>query len=190
VKPIDEAQAAWLLTVSEGTRLYVPILIAVCAGIRRGEILAVRWSDIDRERAVLTISQALEESTAGIAFKQPKGHKRRSVAIPALLLEALRVHHAKQQEYRAALGAGYQDHGLVCCVEDSSIWKPSAFTSAYRDLLKRRKLSGPNFHALTPRARLAPSQEWRRCKSHQQTPRAFARQLHHGRVRASDARPG
>jgi integrase len=46
------------------------------------------------------------------------------------------------------LGAGYQDLDLICCVEDGTIWKPSAFTSAYRALLKRRKLTGPNFHAL------------------------------------------
>jgi integrase len=74
--------------------------------------------------------------------------ERSPVAIPAILLEALRAHYAKQQEYRLALGDGYQDNALVCCVEDGSIWKPSAFTSAYRDLLKRRKLGGPNFHAL------------------------------------------
>jgi integrase len=37
---------------------------------------------------------------------------------------------------------------LICCVEDGSIWVPSAFTSAYRALLDRRKLKGPNFHAL------------------------------------------
>jgi len=37
---------------------------------------------------------------------------------------------------------------LICCREDGVLWKPSAFTSAYRDLVRRRKLTGPNFHAL------------------------------------------
>jgi integrase len=45
-------------------------------------------------------------------------------------------------------GVRYEDHSLIGCVEDGSIRTPSAFTSADRDLLKRRKLSGPNFHAL------------------------------------------
>jgi integrase len=60
----------------------------------------------------------------------------------------MREHQARQQEHKEALGTDYQDSDLVCCVEDGSLWKPSAFTSAYRALLKRRKLTGPNFHAL------------------------------------------
>lgn len=148
VTPIDEVQAAWLITVAEGTRLYIPIMLAASTGLRRGEILALRWADVDWDCKVLRIRRALEESTAGIAFKEPKSRKSRPVAMPDLLVDALRTHRSKQQEYRNTLGDGYQELDLVCCVEDCSIWKPSAFTSAYRDLLRRRKLSGPNFHAL------------------------------------------
>jgi integrase len=53
VTPIDEAQAAWLVTAAEGTRLYIPVLIAVCAGLRRGEILAVRWTGVDWDLEVI-----------------------------------------------------------------------------------------------------------------------------------------
>jgi integrase len=149
VMPIDETESAWLLTVSEGTRLYIPIMLAVSAGLRRGEILALKWADVDWGGAVLNVRRALEESTSGVAFKEPKSRSGyRKVAIPALLLEALRKQQVKQQEYRDALGEGYRQQDLICCVEDGSVWKPSAFTSAYRDLLRRRKLSGPNFHAL------------------------------------------
>jgi integrase len=42
----------------------------------------------------------------------------------------------------------YQDAGLICCRADGALWPPSAFTSTYRALLKRRSLTGPNFHAL------------------------------------------
>jgi integrase len=147
--PIDEVEAAWLITVAEGTRLYIPIILAVAAGLRRGEILALRWVDIDLDHGTLRVRRALEESTAGVTVKEPKSRSgRRPVAMPALLVEALRKHKAQQEEFRNALGTDYQDLDLVCCVEDGSIWKPSAFTSAYRDLLRRRKLSGPNFHAL------------------------------------------
>jgi len=147
--PIDETQAAWLLTVAEGTRLHIPIMLAICCGIRRGEILAARWSDLDTTRATLRIVRSLEESTGGIAFKEPKSTKgRREVALPTVALESLKAHREAQQHHRELLGDGYGKEDLICCVEDGSIWKPSAFTSAYRDLLRRRKLSGPNFHAL------------------------------------------
>jgi integrase len=149
VMPIDETQSAWLLTVAEGTRLYLPIMLALCTGLRRGEILALRWSDMDWDRAVLTVSRALEETSEGVELKQPKTrHGRRKVAVPAIAVDALRKHEAGQQHYRELLGEGYQENDLICCVEDGSIWKPSAFTSSYRALLKRRKLAGPNFHAL------------------------------------------
>ena len=73
---------------------------------------------------------------------------RRTVALASLTIEALREHKQEQDRRKEMLGGAYQDNDLICCTEDGSIWKPSAFTSAYRDLLKRRKLDGPNFHAL------------------------------------------
>lgn len=149
VSPINEAQAAWLLTCAEGTRLYIPVMLAICCGLRRGELLAVRWSDLDEGRATLRIIRSLEESTKGIAFKEPKSAKgRREVALPQVAIEALQKHRSTQDGYREAIGSGYGSNDLICCVEDGSIWKPSAFTSAYRDMLRRRKLTGPNFHGL------------------------------------------
>jgi hypothetical protein len=62
--------------------------------------------------------------------------------------DALTEHSAQQSARKAALGSDYQDHDLVCCVEDGAIWKPSAFTSAYRDLLRRRKIRNIRFHDL------------------------------------------
>jgi hypothetical protein len=76
VTPIDEAQAAWLVTMAEGTRLYTPIMVAICCGLRRGEILALEWVNVDWDGAVLKVTRALEESTAGIAFKKPKKRAR------------------------------------------------------------------------------------------------------------------
>jgi len=148
IVPIDETQAAWLLTVAEGTRPYIPIMLAIGLGLRRGEVLALRWSDVNWDRAVLMVSRSLEESTVGVAFKEPKGKRSREVALPTVVVEALLKHQTQQDGFRQLLGEGYQENDLICCVEDGSIWKPSAFTSTYRALLKRRKLAGPNFHAL------------------------------------------
>jgi integrase len=53
-----------------------------------------------------------------------------------------------QNKNREKLANAYCENDLICCQPDGTVWKPSAFTSAYRDLLRRRKLSGPNFHAL------------------------------------------
>jgi integrase len=149
VVPIDEIQTAWLLTAAEGTRLYIPIMLAVTAGPRRGEILALKWRDVDWGLGILHIRRALEETAAGVTFKEPKSRSgRRKMALPQIALEALENHREAQNNLKRALGDAYQDHDLICCAEDGSVWAPSAFTSSYRSLLKRRNLSGPNFHAL------------------------------------------
>jgi integrase len=149
VVPIDETQTVWLLSAAEGTRLYIPIMLAVSLGMRRGEILAVRWLDVDFTHRILHVRRAVEETRTSIVFKEPKSKKgRRKIAVPQIAMEALRKHQTHQNGLKADLGSDYQDLDLICCVEDGSLWAPSAFTSAYRALLKRRKLTGPNFHAL------------------------------------------
>lgn len=149
VQAIDETKAAWLLDWALGTRLYIPIMLAVSAGLRRGEILALRWQDVDWIGGLIWIRCAVEETKAGTVIKEPKSPKgRRSLALPPVAVEALQVHKQEQDRRREALGSDYEDDDLLCCCDDGSLWVPSAFTSAYRDLLRRRKLTGPNLHAL------------------------------------------
>ena len=149
VQVIDETEAAWLIEAAQGTSLYLPILMTTCAGLRRGEILAATWRNLDHERGTLQIVRAVSETKAdGVFFKEPKTKRSRSVALPPLLLEALIAHRNEQDKNREALESGYADSDLICCQPDGSVWKPSAFTSAYRALLQRRGLKGPNFHAL------------------------------------------
>ncbi len=82
-------------------------------------------------------------------FKEPKSRRgRRFISLSPTLIAALAKHKAKQENLKRQFGPGYQDGDLVACVEDGSIWKPPAFDSSYRQLLKRRKLDGPTFHAL------------------------------------------
>lgn len=149
VQAIDETATAWLIEAAQGTRLYLPIFMATSAGMRRGEILAAVWSNVDERSGTLRIDRALSETKEkGVFFKKPKGRRTRTVALPPLLLEAMKSHLEEQNKRREMLGSGYSDNDLICCQPDGSVWAPSAFTSAYRALLKRRGLDGPNFHGL------------------------------------------
>jgi integrase len=60
----------------------------------------------------------------------------------------LQTYREAQQKVKTDLGADYQENDLICCRDDGSIWPPSAFTSAYRDLLCRRKIGSVRFHDL------------------------------------------
>jgi integrase len=149
VQPIDEVAAAWLIEVSQGTRLYLPIILAVFTGMRRGEILALRWQDIELDAGYLQVRRTVEETKTAVTFKEPKSRKgRRMISLTPTVVEALRGQRTEQEQRRSFLGAAYLDTDLVCCREDGELWKPAAFDSAYRQLLKRRKLDGPTFHGL------------------------------------------
>lgn len=61
VQVITETETAWLIRSAEGTRLHLPIMLTTCAGLRRGEILAATWADVDRQRRILRITRAVSE---------------------------------------------------------------------------------------------------------------------------------
>ena len=130
--------------------MYMAIVLAIYTGLRRGEILALRWQDVDLDACTVTVCRALEYTKErGLVFKEPKSRRgRRCFDLSATLVSALIEHKATQDDYRKKLGGGYRENDLVVCVEDGSIWKPPAFDSSYRQLLKRRGLTGPTFHAL------------------------------------------
>jgi integrase len=114
VSVIDESETAWLLEVSQGTRLYIAILLAVALGLRRGEILAVRWRDFNTTAATITVSRSLEETkVGGLRFKEAKHNRSRSVAAPTLLTEALEAYRVAQDKLKADFATDYQAGDLV-----------------------------------------------------------------------------
>ena len=69
---LDDVQTVVLLEGAEGTSLYQPILLAVTTGLRRGELLALRWKNVDLNRGVLSVVESLEQTKDGLRFKTPK----------------------------------------------------------------------------------------------------------------------
>ncbi len=149
MRALDEAATAELLRAASSSRLYLPVLLAVTTGLRRGEILGLRWQDIVFENSTLAVRQSLEQTRAGLAFKQPKTSKgRRVVALPTITLEALNRERARQAEVKLALGGAYQDHDLVCARDDGLPWPPDTFSSAFVGLVRRAGISVVRFHDL------------------------------------------
>ncbi len=138
MRALDEDRSIWLLDAAHGTRLYVPILIAITTGMRRGEILALRWRDVDITNQCLRVQRSLEQTNAGVRFKEPKKKKsRRPIAMPLFLAEALETHRKQQIEIQKKLGPPNEDHDLVCCYDDGRIWIPESFTSSYFQFTRR-----------------------------------------------------
>src|SRR5262249_15196479 len=87
--------------------LYAIVLTALGTGMRRGELCALRWQDLDLDAAVARVERSLEQTRKELRFKAPKTkHGRRSIALPAYLVAELRAHWKRQQETRLKLGMG------------------------------------------------------------------------------------
>ena len=144
---LDSGQTAALLAAADGDRLYVPILLATSTGVRRGEMLGLRWADADLDAGTITVRQTIEETATGIAFKAPKTAKgRRTLPIGDCLVAALKRHRDQQERFSA--GAGYQNNDLVFALPDGSPWSPAAFSLAFMRLVRSTNLPRVRFHDL------------------------------------------
>src|SRR5207302_11250386 len=98
-------QIRGVLAALRGRRIYPVAVIALATGMRRGEIVALRWGDVDLDGGRIRVERSLEETQARLAIKEPKTKAgRRVVTIPASIVGELRNHWRAQQEERLALG--------------------------------------------------------------------------------------
>lgn len=102
----DESQARQFLTLVRGHPLEAAFVLVLATGLRKGELLGLRWRDVDLDAATLMVRQAQAHTRArGVYASTPKSAaSRRVVPLPAFAVEALRVHRARQNATR--LGAG------------------------------------------------------------------------------------
>ncbi|MFN7936588.1 MAG: site-specific integrase [Bryobacteraceae bacterium] len=146
MQTLDEAQTVRMLEAAAGTRVHIPLLIAVTTGMRRGEFLAIRWSDIDFQAGIIYVRRSVEQTKDGLRFKPTKTRNGRPIVLLPLAAEALRAHRSAQEERKKLLGKAYQDLDLVCCQEDGSIWPPDNFSAAFKSFARRAKLTGVRLH--------------------------------------------
>jgi integrase len=119
--------------------LYV---LAVTTGLRQGELLGLKWEDVDFEAGKISVQRTLSAAKNGSMFNSPKRNKsRRSVKLATLALEALRAHQERQSEEREKLDELWQDHGLV-------------FASTLGTPLNRHNVFGRSFKPLLNKAGL------------------------------------
>jgi integrase len=149
IKILGKDEIGTLLKAASGTWLYLPALVAVTTGLRRGELLGLRWSDLDLKAGMLTVNQSMERIKGEIAFKAPKTKtSRRSITLPAVAIQALHEHHLDQAEARLKLGLGGDPRGLVFTRADGRPLDPDSLSKAFGRLVATADATPITLHGL------------------------------------------
>jgi integrase len=142
---LTKVEVAAVLRAAEGTWIYLPVLVGVTTGMRRGEILGLRWSDIDLGKGKLTVNQSLERVQGKSVFKSPKTPgSRRTITLPALTVEALKAHRTTQAAERLAMGLGKPE--LI--FGQAGPQDPDSLTKAFDRLVEDAGVRRITFHGL------------------------------------------
>jgi integrase len=143
IRPLDAEQTKALLKHAEGDRLHALYVLAVTTGLRQGELLGLRWEDIDLGSGRLAVRRTLREDAGKLAFGEPKTRASvRSVDLPATAVRALREHR------RRMLAEGNPGPIVFCDTQGGPLRKSNLIRRSFRPLLERAGLPIVQFHDL------------------------------------------
>lgn len=149
IKILGKDEIGTLLKSAKGDWLYLPVLVAVTTGLRRGELLGLRWSDLDLNAGTLTVNQSIERIKGALTFKAPKTKtSRRSITLPALTIQALQEHRAVQAQERLKLGLGRDPRGVVFTRAGGQPLDPDSLTKAFGRLVAVADVTPITLHGL------------------------------------------
>lgn len=148
IEVLDESELATLLNHLRDHWLYMPTLIAASTGLRRGEVLALRWQDVDLRRGTLEVTQATELLHGRVSIKAPKTERSaRTIKIPAALVIELERHRKDQLERRLKLGLGGRPE-LVITTPLGEMVRPGTLQAAFATQVAEAGLKPITFHGL------------------------------------------
>jgi integrase len=126
-------------------------MIALFAGLRISEVLALRWNRVDLETGIIQVRETLEQTVAhGVRFKAPKSKAgKRDITLPDILIEALREYRKDRLELRMQLGAGrLPDDALLFSDVNGNPLSPNRMSSRFGEFADALGMPEVTFHAL------------------------------------------
>jgi integrase len=134
---LSAEQSARLLVTIKHSRVYWPVLLALSTGMRRGEVFALRWKNVDLSRGSVHVVESLEQTKAGIRFKSPKTDRTRSIMLPEFAVGELRRLKKQQAEELLRIGIRQTGETLVCARADGEPLQPQSLTHQFTRLISR-----------------------------------------------------
>lgn len=136
---LDSNQISLLIKAVSNTNIYLPVMIAISTGIRRGEILGLTWKNIDFDNSFIKITQTLLPTKNGLQILPPKTHtSNRIISIPPTLKEILLKYKNNTNNI----------NDFVCCNEFGELINPSYLNHKFKQILEDNNLPSIRFHDL------------------------------------------
>jgi integrase len=149
MKTVDTEATARMLDAARSTTIYIPVLLGVLCGLRRGEICALRWRNVDLDSGQLAIVASRSRGERGRPVeKVTKTGRSRLIALPALAVTELRRHRTRQAEQLLRLGVALTDDHHVHAKFDGEPYHPAFLTNVFKQFMCDHNLPQIRFHDL------------------------------------------
>nr|WP_281187035.1 site-specific integrase [Micromonospora sediminicola] len=148
-KGLSVGQVRKILAASAGHRLHALYVVAATIGLRRGELVGLRWSDVDLDEGTLRVQQTVQRVAGQLHVLDAKTEDSEAVLpLPEVTWLALLEHQERQQAERTALAEVWQDHGLVFPSERGTPLEPTNLSRSFARLRETAGLPGVRLHDL------------------------------------------
>ena len=150
MKVLDENQVRSLLITAKGHRLEALFKLEVTSGLREGEILGLKWSDLDWENHQLKVQRQLQRVPGvGLIFSEPKSAAgRRMIMLGSETLASLKAHSSRQYAERVFSGDKWQENDMIFPSSIGTPLEPRNLFREFKDLLRKANLPDIRFHDL------------------------------------------
>lgn len=144
----DIGAAAQALEAFRGTRMFMPTVLSLLCGLRRGEVAALRWRNVSLDAGVLAVVESAEQTKTGIRYKEPKSGKARQVSLSAMVVEELHAWRNRQVEEFSVIGLSPDSDTFVVTQVDGRPLQPRSITHEWVRLSAVKGLPRIRFHDL------------------------------------------
>jgi integrase len=144
----DLQQTAQAIEAVRPSRLFIPAMLALLCGMRRGEIAGLRWRNVDLTTGKLSVVESAEQTGSVVRYKEPKTGKGRSIALGSTIIDELKAWRLKQAQEFLKLGMRPSDETFVCTQADGSPHQPNNLTHRWSLIIRGTSLPHIRFHDL------------------------------------------
>lgn len=147
ITPLDSAQALTFLNAARADRYEALYVLCLTAGLRMGEALGLKWSDMNLDAGTLRVNRQLQRIHWGdseaskLVFSEPKNASKRTLDLPQTALASLKRHRKKQLEEKLRAGGAYEDNGLIfATTKGTPLDAQNVVNRHFKPLLRSAKL--------------------------------------------------